>query len=192
MIEINLLPEELRRQKRFDFKFDLEMLGNIKFLAGGIFAGVLVILLLFLFIGSSVRKNQIIRLMAKEQAISPQKAQAEEANKEILSLIARMGELSEITKGKFPWSRKLNDLSDVALPGMWFTRVYTDSGGRFIIEGSVISKREEAMATVGKFMKDARENQSFFRDFTDIKLESVQRKGTGDKDVVDFRIALYF
>jgi hypothetical protein len=86
----------------------------------------------------------------------------------------------------------LNELSDLVLPGIWLTRIYTDSENRFIIEGSVISKKEEAMATVGKFMKDIREGRLFFKDFSDIKLESVQRKGAGDRDVVDFRIVLYF
>jgi Tfp pilus assembly protein PilN len=192
MIEINLLPEELRKKKKIDLRFDLEMVGRVKFLAGGIFVGALVLLVVLLFIGSSVRKKQIISLMIKEQAMSPERTRAEEANKEILSLMARMSELDEITKRKFSWSRKLNELSDLVLPGIWLTRIYTDSENRFIIEGSVISKKEEAMATVGKFMKDLREDRSFFKDFSNIKLESVQRKGAGDRDVVDFRIVLYF
>lgn len=192
MIEINLLPEKLRRQKKFDLKFDLETINKVKFLAGGIFTGILVLLVLFLFIGSSVRKKQIIGLMMKEQAISQEKTRAEEANKEILSLMAKMSELDEITKRSFSWSRKLNELSGLVLPGIWLTRIYTDSENRFIIEGSVISKKGEAMATVGKFMKDLREGRSFFKDFSNIKLESVQRRGTGDRDVVDFRIVLYF
>jgi len=61
-----------------------------------------------------------------------------------------------------------------------------------MIEGSVISKKEEAMATVGKFMKNIREDASFFRDFANIKLESVQRKSLEERDVVDFKIVLYF
>lgn len=191
MIEINLLPEELRKQKKLDLKLDLEMVDKIKFLAGGVFAGILILLILLLVIGSAVRKKQIVNLMMKEQAIAPKKAQAEEANKDILFLMAKMAELDEITKRKFLWSKKLNELSDLVLPGIWLTRIYTDPEGRFMIEGSVISKKEEAMATVGKFMKDIRESQAFFRDFSNIKLESVQRKGTSDRDVVDFKIALY-
>ncbi|MFH1853859.1 MAG: hypothetical protein ABH815_00940 [Candidatus Omnitrophota bacterium] len=192
MIEINLLPEEMRKQKKLDLKFDLETIGKVKFLAGGILIGALALSVLFMFTGSSIRKKQIINLMKKEQAMSSKKTQAEEANKDILFLMAKMSELDEITKRKFFWSRKLNELSDLVLPGIWLTRVYTDADNRFIIEGSVISKKEEAMAAVGKFMKDIREKQSFFQDFRNIKLESVQRKGTGDRDVVDFRIALYF
>ncbi|MBU1932853.1 MAG: PilN domain-containing protein [Candidatus Omnitrophica bacterium] len=192
MIEINLLPEDLRKQKKMDFKLDLEVIGKVKFLAGGVFAGIVIFIIIFLFAGSSIRKKQIIGLMMKEQAISAEKTRAEEANKEIIFLMAKMTELDEIMKRKFNWSRKLNELSDLVLPGIWLTRIYTDAEDRLIIEGSVVSKKEEAMATVGKFMKDIRENESFFRDFSNMKLESVQRKGTGDRDVVDYRVVLYF
>ena len=192
MIEINLLPEDLRKQKKMDLKLDLEVIGKVKFLAGGVFAGIVIFIIIFLFAGSSIRKKQIIGLMMKEQAISAEKTRAEEANKEIIFLMAKMTELDEIIKTKFNWSRKLNELSDLVLPGIWFTHIYTDAEDRLIIEGSVVSKKEEAMAAVGKFMKDIRKNEPFFKDFSDIKLESVQRKGTGDRDVVDYRIVLYF
>jgi hypothetical protein len=48
------------------------------------------------------------------------------------------------------------------------------------------------MAAVGKFMKNIREHRSFFSNFSDIKLETVQRRSIKDKDVVDFKLALYF
>jgi len=104
----------------------------------------------------------------------------------------KMAALDGITNRRFLWAEKLNGLSDLVLPGIWFTRVRTDSEKRLIIEGSVISKKEEAMAAVGKFMKDIREHESFFKDFSNIKLETAQRRSIDDKDVVDFRIALYF
>ena len=100
--------------------------------------------------------------------------------------------LNEITKRDFLWSKKLNELSDIILPGIWFTRIYTDSKNRLILEGSVISKEEEAMASVGKFMKDISEKNSFFKDFDNIKLESVQRENINDRNIVKFIIALYF
>ncbi len=61
-----------------------------------------------------------------------------------------------------------------------------------MIEGSVISKKEEAMASVGKFMKDLREDEAFFKDFTNVKLESVERQSLDNRDVVEFKIVLYF
>lgn len=192
MIEINLLPEEMRRQKGPSFKLDLEAVGKVKFLLGGIALGLLILLVIVPSIGSSIRKKQIIQLVLEEQNIDPQKFQVEEINKEVAILKAKMNMLDEITKRRFLWAQKLNEISDVVLTGIWFTRVYTDSERRLIIQGSVISKKEEAMASVGKFMKNIREHKSFFKDFRNIKLETVQRKSINERDVVDFKIALYF
>ncbi len=195
MIEINLLPEGMRRRKGPSLKLDIAMLGMLgkyKFIATGAAAGVFILLVIIPSIGSSVRKRQIARLVQEEQDIAPQKSEAEAVNKEMNVLRVKMAALDGITNRKFLWAEKLNELSDLILPGIWFTRVRTDSEERLIIEGSVISKKEEAMAAVGKFMKDIREHESFFKDFSNIKLETVQRRSIDDRDVVDFRIALYF
>jgi len=192
MIEINLLPEGMRKQKRPFFKLDLEMVGKVKFLVGGIALGFLILLVIVPSIGSSIRKKQIIQILLEEQNIDPQRFQAEEINKEVTILKAKMNMLDEITKRRFLWAQKLNEISDVVLTGIWFTRIYSDSKRRLIIQGSVISKKEEAMASVGKFMKNIKEHESFFKDFKNIKLETVQRKSINERDVVDFKIALYF
>ena len=191
LVEINLLPEEMRKKKGSRFKLDIEM-GKVKILAGAGVAGVLIFLIVFLLIGTSIRRRQVLNLSLKEQNLESQKSEAERISSELSILKAKLNILDQITEREFLWAEKMDKLADILLPGIWFTRVYTDSGGKFIIEGSVISKKEEAMASVGKFMKNIREQQSFFGNFKDIKLESVQRKSTEEKDVVDFRIVLYF
>ena len=135
---------------------------------------------------------QINGLLAREKNFSSRLSQIDSVNKEIAVLKAKMSILDQLTKRKFLWTEKLNQLSDLVLPGIWFTHVYTDSENRLIIEGSVFSKSEEAMASVGKFMKNVKDDQQFFRDFKNIKLESVQRKNKEERDMVDFKIALYF
>ncbi|GAG24128.1 unnamed protein product [marine sediment metagenome] len=192
MIEINLLPEGMRKRKGSSLKLDIAMLGKYKFIAAGAAVGIFILLVLIPSLGSSVRKGQIARLVQEEQDIAPQKSEAEAVNKEVNVLRVKMAALDGITNRGFLWAEKLNELSDLVLPGIWFTRVRTDSEERLIIEGSVISKKEEAMAAVGKFMKDIREHDAFFKDFSNIKLETVQRRSIDDRDVVDFRIALYF
>ncbi|MBU1061254.1 MAG: PilN domain-containing protein [Candidatus Omnitrophica bacterium] len=194
MIEINLLPEELRKRKRAPLNLenlDFEM-DKLKLLIGGIFVGCLVLLIVILSAGSFIRKSQIMRLKAKESLIAPQKSQVEMVDKEVNLLKNKLKTVGEITKRRFLWSQKLNELSDMVLPGIWFTRIYTDSSERLMIQGSVISKKEEAMATVGKFIKNIRAHSSFFKDFSNIELKTVQRRSIDDKDVVDFTIALYF
>ena len=192
MIEINLLPEEMRKTKANNpFKLDLEM-DKVKFLAGGVAIGVLVLLTIIPLAGSSVRKKQIMNLVRKEALIGPQSLKVQAVEKELSILKAKMAVLDEIARRKFSLAMKLNELSDMVLPGIWFTSISEDSDEGVKIEGSVISKKEKAMASVGKFINDIRGHASFFKDFTDIKLESVQRKSVDGRDVVDFKIVLYF
>jgi len=190
MIEINLLPEELRKKKEPAINLTQEI-GKFKVWIAAGFAGVLILIAAFLFLGSVIRKTQINSLLAKERGFSSKLSQIEAVNKEISGLKVKMGILDELTRRRYLWAEKLNQLSDLILPGIWFTHVYTDSENRLIIEGSVISKSEEEMASVGKFMKNIKDNQQFFKDFKNIKLESVQRDNKNNIDIVNFRIALY-
>jgi Tfp pilus assembly protein PilN len=190
MIEINLLPEEFRK-KESPFKLNLDIDRFKVWIAGGIGA-ILVLLIIFLSLGLFIRKFQINKLLTKEKGFSYRLSQIEGVNKEISVLKVKMSVLDELTKRRFLWARKLNQLSDLMLPGIWLTHVYTDSENRFMIEGSVISKSEEEMASVGKFMKNIKEDVEFFKDFRNIKLESVQRNNRNNMDIVDFKIALYF
>ncbi|NQV04579.1 MAG: PilN domain-containing protein [Candidatus Omnitrophica bacterium] len=191
MIEINLLPENLRKKKQFQFNIDLQA-NNVKIIGGGALLGVLIVLIIFFSVGSSIRKAQVSRLIKREQAMAQQTSQAETISRDVSILSAKIAALDDVTQRSFLWARKLNQLSDLVLPGIWFTRIYMDSGNRLILEGSVISRKEEAMASVGKFMKDLSEDEAFFKDFTNVKLESVERQSLDKRDVVEFKVVLYF
>lgn len=192
MIEINLLPEELRKKKSepvFNLNIGAE---KLKFLVIGGAIGILILIIIVLSLGSFIRRAQINSLLAREKNFSERLSHIDTINKEIAVLKAKMAVLDQLTKRKFLWTEKLNQLSDLVLPGIWLTHVYTDLENRLIIEGSVISKSVEAMAFVGKFMKNIKDDQRFFKDFNSIKLESVQRKNKEERDAVDFKVSLYF
>lgn len=191
MIEINLLPEGLRPKRRDYLKLDVQM-GKLGMFAGIGCLAILILLPLIFSFGSYIRAKQIRKLLAKETGMAGQKAEVDEINNRIAVLKARADILDKITRRKFLWAKKLNELSDLILPGIWYTHIHTEAENKLLLEGSVISKKQEAMATVGKFMKGIREHRSFFKDFTDIKLESIQRKYLEKREVLDFKIALYF
>ena len=193
MIEINLLPEELRKKKS-DPRFKLNLQAEkLKFWIAGGAAGILIFIIIVLLLGSFIREAQINKFLAREKNFSSRLSHLDSVNNEISVLKVKMGALDTLTKRKFIWAEKINQLSDLVLPGIWFTRVYTDpSENKLMIEGGVISKSEEAMASVGKFMKNLKDDAQFFKDFKNIKLESVQRKAKDERDIVDFKIALYF
>ena len=136
MIEINLLPEELRYRKT-DFIKDLNIeMGNLKIIGASVLAGVLILLIVIPSLGSVIRKAQFRRLSIKEQALSQSASPIEDLNDKI----ALMKTIDFLTKREFLWAKKLDELSDLVLPGIWFTRIITSGDGRLMIEGSVISK----------------------------------------------------
>ncbi|MDO8603391.1 MAG: PilN domain-containing protein [Candidatus Omnitrophota bacterium] len=192
MIEINLLPEGLRKKKtELSFNLNIEA-EKLKFLIVGGAIGILIFIIIALSLGSFIMDAQIKKLLARENNFSGKISHIDSVNKEIAVLKSKMTALDQLTKRKFLWTEKLNQLSDLILPGIWFTHIYTDNENRLIIEGSVVSKSEEAMAFVGKFMKNLKDDQVFFKDFSNIKLESVQRRNKEERDIVEFKIALYF
>lgn len=192
MIEINLLPEELRKKKPELFlNLNIES-EKLKFWIGGGAVGFLVLIIIVLFLGSFASKIQTNSLLAREKNFAARISEIDSVSKETAAIKVKMNMLDQLTKRNFLWAEKLNQLSDLILPGIWFTRVYTDNENRLIIEGSVVSKSEEAMASVGKLMKNLKDDQRFFKDFKNIKLESVQRSNKEEKEIVDFKIALYF
>ncbi|MFH1478192.1 MAG: hypothetical protein ABIG92_00270 [Candidatus Omnitrophota bacterium] len=199
MIEINLLPDEIKETRKGQFKFDLDSfelgsldLKNLKLvIAGGVVGGLISLALIFSLM-SCIRNKQVQGWSKKEKITEPERKEAEKIQGEISMLSAKLFTLDQITKRDLLWSDKLDELSGLVLPGIWFNRLYVDSKEKLIITGSVISKKEEAMAIVGKFMKNIKDNKSFFKDFSSIKLESAQIKSGEGREVVDFEIVLYF
>ena len=93
------------------------------------------------------------------------------------------------------WSKKLNRLSDLAAPGMWFTNLSLDQGenGRHLsIEGNISSFLKDETAVMGRFMKALKEDDAFSGDFKEIRLEAMQQKKIKNVDVMSFSINCYF
>ncbi|MFH1782658.1 MAG: hypothetical protein ABH848_03475 [Candidatus Omnitrophota bacterium] len=198
MIEINLLPEELQQKKSY-FNLDIDSLdlgslnvGNLKMIAGSSIAGLLVFILIFFSLGSCVRKNQATSWLKKEKTLDINKKEVESIDQKIADLRMKFSTFDKITKREFLLSDKMDKLSELVLPGIWFTYLYTDLSENLIIQGSIISKNEEAMAVVGNLMKNLQEDKDFFKGFSSIKLENVQKRKKEERDIVDFKIVLKF
>lgn len=193
MIEINLLPEELKKTKK-EAPFSLPAgvdLDAVKKKALWLFAGLLVFIAVLPAGGIFIRDSQMKMMARKEKKILPKVSELQKLNEETSVLKTRASIINELTKRRFLWAQKLNELSDLTLPCLWFTRIYTDGSSGLVIEGSVVSANEEEMANVGKFIKAIKEDDEFFKYFKNIKLETVQRKTKYTTDVVDFKIALF-
>ena len=174
MIEINLLPKELKKKK---IKLELP---NIKFTP--IIIGVvafIVFVQLVLSVTLMIKKGYTLkRLEAKWTVFEPKSKELLAMNEQLESLTRKVKNIDSLVAKRLSWTKKLNDLSDLMTPGVWLNSLSIDEvGGRKILslKGSVSSSGMDEAALIGKFMKNLKENKSFFKDFSEIALGTIQK-----------------
>jgi Tfp pilus assembly protein PilN len=177
MININLLPDDLKKQRVI--------------LPKGIFI-VLGIVLLSIFIiwSSLVSKGlaavtlQSDELENKWQKILELKSEYGIYKKELKALEERAGVVNYLMADRIYYSQKLNELSDLLSDGIWLNALDLD-GEMLTIEGKVYSKEGKEEAIVGNFMNSIKHHESFFKDFNDVELKIIKRK-TQDIELISF------
>ena len=177
MIEINLLPENLKEKKgarNIDYR-------KILFFIPAIFA-ILLISHFYLLGVQIIRNARLGPLNKKWQQLAPQKKNLE-AFQPQLSGSAKA--IQELTAQRVNWANKLNKLSQYLPRGIWFTEM-TVSGKDFNLKGAVISLEKQEMALINKFMDSLYSDAAFFKDFSKLELGSSQRKTIGGYDVAEF------
>lgn len=221
MIEINLLPEDLKKRKRAEPKIAIAniRIEKIPFVKIAIFsAGALLAIQIVLF-GLSILGGAIFNSLEKGyKQILPQKQEAQRLQARISDMGEKVTAIDELMVKRFSWAEKLNTLSDSVTPGIWLTqldydekvieRPKTPAGGPskgpikagiekvlaryLIISGASQSMEEEGTALIGRFIKSLKENPSFYSDFSDIELGSIKREQMGGQEIMTFKITCLF
>jgi len=129
MIEINLLPPEMRKKEpRFklmdlgDFDIKSLPLVNIAITAGAILLSVHILL----FVIGAHSKAKASSLSKKYNSILPQKKEAMDLKAQIDLINKKVAAIDELMVRRFSWARKLNDLSDSMTPGIWLSSLEYD------------------------------------------------------------------
>ena len=115
---------------------------------------------------------------------------------------------SPLLTNRFLWSKKLNEMSDLIIPGIWFRNVAFEqsvpaagqASGAAVPAGkrclkvsiSVVSFSHDEMTVVGNFMRNLKTNEDFFKDFQNIELESVVRRQIASVEVMDCTLLCMF
>lgn len=208
MIEINLLPEELRKKEAFR----LPKLPIIP-IAIAIIA-VIVLLQALLLALIQARKATLNSLSNKFSSIALSSVEAEALKNKIDNLSGKVKIMETLSASRFIWSKKMNDVSDSMVSGIWLRSLYIEKekaegagmpvvmppqqmGGAgqagippellkaaapkafLILEGSALVQEGKEPGTVGKFVTALKDNKSFFEDFDEIELRGVERKTVG-------------
>lgn len=197
MIEINLLPKELRIYSGI-FRINKEFC----ILAAGVLAFFL--LGFFLMLGA-VTGAQGFALTKLEKELKNLETSRRELRDIKTHLRFLQGQISAAEKMLIPaffWSQKMNDISDLLPPGVWLTQMelehrrVTGSQGEILSEGSLLmihgrvySKEKDEAAIVGKYISALKAKKGFSKDFEDIRLENVQTRGLGQIQAAEFVLA---
>jgi len=185
MIEINLLPPEMRKKK-------LE-LPEIPLMPVGV--GILCVFVIgSLILGLAVhRKNSQLKILRREwEERIPLKKEADGFKAEIERLRRKSALLEDLSKRRFLWSVKLNSLSDLIPMGIWLTELSLDEMGemRFLtLEGIAMPfKGQEMIALVTRFMDALKNDKRFFFGLEDIELGPIERIKVEEAEVMRFSL----
>jgi Tfp pilus assembly protein PilN len=187
MIEINLLPEDLRiapqQGTKFNFANILEA-RYLKYVLAAAFA-LLICTHIFLLLLVLARGNQFHRLNSKWQSLAPQRELLEDFKKDFSGLAADMETVRKLSEQRILWAQKLNKISLSVPSGLWFNEL-SFSGRNFILSGSVLSLGRDEMTLINLLMNALKNDPKFFKDFQSLELTSEQKKAVGGYDISDF------
>lgn len=186
-IELNLIPENLRRRRR-------RLLGGIKVpleVIIGLFGGVVLLLVMVhggLLLLNFWKINQRHNLKQQWDVTSTAKENVDKVIKEMRELEVKQKAVEKITlSDRILWAPKLNIISDKMDRGVWLTRIRLKDG-TFFIEGSAISKQGDEMINVHTFTASLKNETDFLDKFGNLELGSIQRRYISKTEVADFLI----
>lgn len=206
MIQINLLPPELRKKvKRKRVALVLPKVRTLALVLGiGIAVGS-VQGALWLTVG--VVRWQAARMDRKVQNLSARKLELDRKGAEERMLRDKLWTVGELER-PIIWSRKLNDLSDAMVRGVWLSRLSMEkkiveipgAGGKklrqltrsLILEGHALSMGEGEAATVAQFVKSLKSSASFMTEFSDVTVVSTKAEKLKSVPAMQFALELVF
>lgn len=189
MIEINVVPQELRKKKKKRLlpggvEIPPEVIiGSI----GGLF--FLLILAHIGLLALNISKMKEHKQLKQEwQAILPHKEKVDGVVNNMRQLQNKHKAVVEVTGGEpINWAQKLNMISNELPRGVWLTKIaLTDE--MLFIEGSAISKNQDELINVHKYTSNLKRQKKFMADLTELELGSIQRRTERGIDVADFLI----
>lgn len=198
MIEINLLPPDLRVKKKEPFK--LPSLPIIPIVAGAV--GVLVVIQILMLLFIQVKGVSSNSLKKKIALISSANKEAINIDNSLREIASKADVIDKLTNSRFNLARKLNDLSDSMVSGIWLRTIDVKKGEAigepgilrelWVLEGSSLVSGKSQEAPIGKFVNSLKENTSFSSDFGEIELAKVERKKVQNTEIMNFVIICHF
>ncbi|RKY37598.1 MAG: hypothetical protein DRP78_00670 [Candidatus Omnitrophota bacterium] len=192
MVTIDLLPAKYKEAK----------LEREKYFPLTLFLVILICLILFVLFFvyrmKIVSHAELQTLNMQLDGLAPGQRKVFEIQEQIAEAKECNNVFEQLLKRNFLWARKLNKLSDSLICGIWLRALSLDNEkiatdfDCIKIDGTVVSLEHKEMALIGKFIRNLKSDAEFFKNFKNIKLESVIRRNIADVEVMDFTLTCYF
>jgi Tfp pilus assembly protein PilN len=205
MAIINLLPNALKRTKRSEEKKSEKSSPKFNWF------GPILIIIFALFVGIWIALLTQVRIKEKNLAALEKKSEElKSIYKTTDELTQRKKELNEtvaLYQGLFGnniiWSEKLYLINKPIPPQIWLTSISTDTqtaaGAKknttktLVVKGSATSLMErEIVNSITQFIEQLKKDDSFSKDFQELKLGPIQSTKKGNFNIMNFSLYCKF
>lgn len=187
MIEINLLPEQMRSQSSKGMAAGgLNML----LLLVPLVAGILVVLHLFSGVIYLTRSSRLAAQRKQWQVLEPQRQTLAALKNSFASFSLEEGIIRSLLSESVSWSLVLNKLSRNLPPEMWFEEI-TIKPQKLTLSGSVVNLGKDELDTVNRFIGNLKADAEFMAVFSSFEPGPISRRVSGAYTVADFILYLH-
>ena len=182
MLKINLLPEGTRKAA----VSPIEQFHRTPLM--WMFAGGAVVLIVFLLVPITLRRQQLKQLQGKVHALEPKKQEVDQLQRIVQRLKSQETAFHGLGKGESAWAKRLNILSDVTPEGIWFTELTLEPGKSLVIQGSAIGMAGAEMVSIGRLVQDLKASPDFASGVKDLQIESIKRVQEREVELAQFTL----
>ncbi len=195
MIEIDLLPQEFRTKK----KAYLTQIPKKEIILAVL--GCLVLFHLFLISLTAMSAKRLKGLKGTWQELAPKRERLDGLKKQLSEINARIPLFEQVIKNRILWSKKLNQLSELMVSGIWLNELSVETKKAqakgqplkyLIIQGSCASRTKDEPALIGRFMQNLKDDPLFSSDFAEIELGPIEKRLINQTAVMDFILTCRF
>ena len=192
MIEINLLPEELRNRivkpvKAEPTRVEAKPGPQLLILLIPVIFALLISVHIIIAISGIIRAGEINGLKGKWEKMLPERKALEEFNGERMLYSGDAKDIQKLVSERINWAEKLNRLSLILPSGMWFESISV-SGKAFSLHGKVVSLTREEISLLRNFVDEIKNKPNFIKNFSSLELSSIQKVTVGGYEVADFNL----
>jgi hypothetical protein len=205
MIELNLLPKELRKKRKKRRKVPPEHRKAVRLPSLMIVIGLLLVLFTAhaILIVSLLNKRGLYSTLEEQwdQALT-QRKRAERINSRIEEIQRRLGTVKEIVRPALNWTKLLSGLNLSIINNVWLSEMDIRFGNIegtqgevpriLLLKGYALGDSEKATSLVAQFMDSLKSNPDFYDHFKEIELESIQSREYENENVMSFSLKCIF